>query len=517
MDNEEFLGMKQDKGDFMVIDIYKSIIENEHIDSLEVRQGLSALRKEMKAEEVREELIEYLEDDITIVKFLKSTDGKIRKNTALFLGDLAIPETLDDLFQAYQKESTMFVRSAYLTALAEFDYRKYLPELKSRLEELEQIQLTPENRKHITEEMHHITELIMMLEGAKHHEFRGNRLMSDLMVLGNREQMAVLKNQIIEEDIASEKDIFFMRAGLRFQTDQVGELRKVRTYQEILFLVKGMLSCEMNPKDGAETIISSDLLEFMKQRHKGKVPFYFRIEIKSKRDLKWKSNFTKKLAAGIEEGTNRQLINSTSHYEFEIRLIENAKGRMNMMVKLYTMHDHRFEYRKGAVATSMKPVNAALLVELAKPYMIEDAQVLDPFCGVGTLLLERQKIIKGNTSYGIDEMAEAIEKAKLNTEEAGQIIHYINKDFFEFTHEYLFDEVFTDMPFAMGNTTQEDIRVIYEKFFKRIRHYIKEDATLILYVRNPELLERLAKKYQFEIKEEFLVDEKNQGKLYILK
>jgi tRNA G10 N-methylase Trm11 len=52
------------------------------------------------------------------------------------------------------------------------------------------------------------------------------------------------------------------------------------------------------------------------------------------------------------------------------------------MIKLYTVEDHRFDYRKEVTPTSIKPVNAALLVSLASEFMVDDAKVLDPFCGV---------------------------------------------------------------------------------------------------------------------------------------
>ena len=32
--------------------------------------------------------------------------------------------------------------------------------------------------------------------------------------------------------------------------------------------------------------------------------------------------------------------------------------------------------------------------------------------------------------------------------------HYINRDFFQFRHDYLFDEVITNMPFQMGHVTE---------------------------------------------------------------
>lgn len=111
--------------------------------------------------------------------------------------------------------------------------------------------------------------------------------------------------------------------------------------------------------------------------------------------LSERSKFAKKVASKLEELTAHKLRNSTSHYEFEIRMIEGKSGDYYLLVKLNTIVDRRFSYREEFIPTSIKPVNAALLVELAKDYMIPDAQILDPFCGVGTMLIERQKVVKG--------------------------------------------------------------------------------------------------------------------------
>ena len=42
------------------------------------------------------------------------------------------------------------------------------------------------------------------------------------------------------------------------------------------------------------------------------------------------------------------------------------------------------------------------MLYLAKPYLKEDAAVLDPFCGVGTMLIERNKVLPARSLYGID-------------------------------------------------------------------------------------------------------------------
>jgi len=169
------------------------------------------------------------------------------------------------------------------------------------------------------------------------------------------------------------------------------------------------------------------------------------------------------------------------------------------------------------VAASIRPVNAALLVQLAREYMIEDARVLDPFCGVGTMLIERQKKVSADTSYGLDIYEEAIEKARRNTEEAGQLVHYVNRDCFTFTHEYLFDEIFTNMPFAQGRKTALEIYEIYEKFFETARKLVRTGGVIALYTHDKVYVDKLSLKTGFDILKKCQINVKEDTWLYVLK
>ncbi len=51
------------------------------------------------------------------------------------------------------------------------------------------------------------------------------------------------------------------------------------------------------------------------------------------------------------------------------------------------------------------------ITQLAKDYLKEEAQVLDPFCGVGTMLIERNQVKKAKVMYGVDLYGEAIDGA----------------------------------------------------------------------------------------------------------
>jgi hypothetical protein len=88
--------------------------------------------------------------------------------------------------------------------------------------------------------------------------------------------------------------------------------------------VEGFLPAE--PVACATAIWNSDVLGLLNGLHKEQGNYYFRIECKSAFELEERSIFTKKLATELERLSGGELINSTSDYEVEIRLIANKDG-----------------------------------------------------------------------------------------------------------------------------------------------------------------------------------------------
>ena len=514
----------------MVQKIWNKILEKD-----EVRQNLSKLRelvKDNKNREVCKKLT--FENELVLEQLLESEDAKTRKNAALLIGDLQLSNLQMALWRAYEKEETLFVRSSYLVAMQKLDMTVFLKPMKARVNELSRIEVEETNKKHVREEMQELRKMILLIEGIKKHKFNGWQKMSEIILLANRRHLDTVLMEIKQLPNVITFDAKMMNAGVRLKTAALDELMEIRTWQEMLFLVAGMKTCDKDPVKAAETVASSKLVEFLEERHKGEAPFYFRVEVKmqtasagmrkpvdkkeeEKQALEAKLKFIKKFVSTLEEKSKGKLINTTSDYEFEIRLVENKDGRFNVMVKLYTMEDHRFDYRKEVVAASIRPVNAALLVQLAKEYMIEDARVLDPFCGVGTMLIERQKKIPADTSYGLDIFEEAIEKARRNTEVAGQVIHYVNRDCFTFTHEYLFDEIFTNMPFVQGRKTGLEIYEIYERFFETARKLVRTGGVIALYTHDRAYVDKLSLKTGFDILKKCQINVKEDTWLYVMK
>lgn len=493
----------------MIRDTFDAIVNN-----LNVRQNLSLLKQELKEENKKHALLFYIGNQYNrmFIKLLEHDDPKVRKNAALVMGELGKDDFLKPLYHAYLREVKLFVKSSYLNAIKELDYRELMPALKERLEELSKIEISEENKKHYQEEMRALSDLVILMEGVKAHKFRGLTYPAEVILLTNRNHISVTMEQLPKTVRAR-----IFNAGVQVKASSLEEIIPIRTYAELLFLIDGMKSCTMDAEAAAKIIAESSLLSFLKKRHEGKFPFYFRIELKTKMEAAKKVAFAKKLGAAIEQATGRALINSTSHYEIELRFVENKEGNFNILVKLYTIKEERFSYRKETVASSIRPVNAALTAALTAKYQKEGAQVLDPFCGVGTMLIERHKNKKANTMYGIDIFGDSIRKARDNAEEAHQIIHFINRDFFDFTHEYLFDEVITDMPFAMGKVKEEEIKQIYIQFFQKIKIHLTEDAVLILYSHNKGLVRKYAPANGFEVIEEFEISMKEGTYVFVLK
>ena len=463
-----------------------------------VRQSLSQTRQEIKDAENRQLLQTMVKDkEDVLIRLLTSEDTKTRKNAALLMGDLGNQQFLEPLWNAYKAETQRFVKSSYLAGIGELDYRAYQEEIKVRLQELKKETPTPENEKHIREEIRELSALVVRIEGVQLRTFTGWNKPCEVLLLTNRNFTEQVKKELLE--VVPTAKTKTVGVGLMALVENLNWVRKIRTYQELLFLIPEMKSCAMDEKAIAKTITESKLLDFLSTTHEGNAPYYFRLEMKARKSLGEKSSFLKKLAANIERHSNWKLVNSTDNYEFEIRLIENKQNGCNIMVKLFTLKDKRFTYREEVMPTSIRPVNAALTVSLAKEFLKEDAQVLDSFCGVGTMLIERHKAVRANTMYALDIQEEAIRKASRNTEIAKQIIHYINRDFFRFTHEYLFDEIITNMPFKTGRSTEEGIAKIYQQFFEKAPHHLKKGAIIILYSHDKEIVENLILESDFEM------------------
>jgi 23S rRNA G2445 N2-methylase RlmL len=232
--------------------------------------------------------------------------------------------------------------------------------------------------------------------------------------------------------------------------------------------------------------------------------------------LEARSAFARKLADTIEQLSGGRLINSTSDYEIEIRLIENREGRFFPCIKCASFADHRFDYRKNAISASIHPSSAALLMELAAPYLKENAQIIDPFCGVGTMLIERNLLVPAREMYATDIFGEAVEKGRENAALAGAKINFIHRDFFDFKHDYLFDEIVTNMPLR-GKKTREEMDALYGDFFQKVLEITGQEATVVMYTNEIGFVKKqLRLRKQFVLLQETCIQSKTGFYLLVI-
>jgi hypothetical protein len=258
------------------------------------------------------------------------------------------------------------------------------------------------------------------------------------------------------------------------------------------------------------------MLALCRKYHKEDAPFYFRVECKAGLDLSERSRFTKRLGEKLEQLSGGALINATSGYEVELRLVANRDGRFFPCLKFYTLPDKRFAYRKNAIASSIHPSTAALIMELSAPYLKENAQIMDPFCGVGTMLVERDLRVPAREIYATDTFGDAIVGARENAALAGEEIHFIHRDFFDFRHDYKFDEMVTNMP-VRGKRTREELDQLYADFFEKAPTLLAKEALLVLYTGEAGFVKKQIRLHrELSLLQEYCMQKKSGFYLFII-
>lgn len=484
-------------------------IIRELIEQQNVRSNLSAARKKLKDETSfahnSKMLISHKE---MLLQFLSNEDAKTRKNAALLLGDLGI-EAVEELFHAYQTEQTRFVKSSYLVALSQMNVIEKLPEFRDLLEELLAIERTDENRKHVEEEIRELRKILIQYEGINKHTFVYPKDEVEVILLGNR-----LHRERIAKMVGENAKLHPL--GVSVVTSELRNLERIRIYRAIVFPIHTKELIPDEPRKAAELLWNSDLYQMILGLHKEEGPFYYRIDCGTAMSLEQKSDFGKKLGAELERLSQGMLINSTSDYEMELRLVVNKEGKFFPCMRLKTWKDRRFAYRKQAVSASINPSTAALIMDIAQPFLKENAQILDPFCGVGTMLIERNRLVTAREIYGIDVFGEAIEYARENTILAKCRVNYIHRDFFDFKHGYLFDEMITDMPMR-GKKSKEEMDTLYRDFFLKAEELLTDQGIIVMYTNEMGLVKKQLRMNQnFKILQETCMQKKNDFYLLII-
>lgn len=492
----------------MIKELYDTLVRGEN-----QRETLSKLRGLIKEEASLAGLKKLAGNGEAVIALLSHEDAKTRKNAALLLGDLQLQGALQALKEAYEKETTLFVKSAYLTALSKLDIAELLDFFKERREELLSQEIVEEEKKHIGEELHELNSMITSIEGIQKHTFKGFEKPHMLLLSTNREQREVTLQEVAELSATVQRRAELHPLGVQVYTKEVAPFTRLRSYRELVFPILAEELVSEQPKEAANQIWNSGILAFLQECHKEAAPFSFRLDVKAATP---QTEYARKLAMALEQNSGYMLINGTKEYEVEIRLLASREGGYAAFLRLKTIPMKRFSYRKNAIAMSIHPATAAMMMRLAKPYLKENAQILDPCCGVGTMLIERDICVPAREMYGIDIFGDAITGARENAGLAGEKINFIHRDFWDFKHDYLFDEIITNMP-VKGKKTKEEMDAFYGAFFEKAASFLNDDGKIIMYTNEAGFVKKqLRLQNNYRLVQEFCIRKKEQFFLYII-
>ena len=553
---------------------FDSLITSDNPRTLlsQIRQILKDCPGALKDEDV---FYSYATVEPIILVCLTHEDAKTRKNAALVLqtiaeeygldifgddqvedpaasdeaptaSDLPSAEVASYLYAAYKAEETMFVRSAYLEALKCFDCEPYRAELMERLTFLKEESWAEGDLKHVREERHAIESLFEAPASEMKSEFKGlDREMGILLIIDEAVREAA------QTELGAGARV--VPGGVRLTTSSWKKVQSCRLYKEALFPVPLRKGSQITISNMGSLVADSKLIPMVDELLKaagdstqtgsagenavsvgnaaenagsvvsvgenaGAREHPFRMEIRSSSDEDRSGAALKRAAAELEEASKGRLRNSKTAYEFTLVLMAKRDGSLSPYIKLPDSTDHRFDYRKNSEATSMSAVMAAEAVQMIRPYLKDGAQVIDPFAGVGTLLIERAKAVPHGDLYATDIYGHAVIGGRENAELAGVNISYINRDFFDFKHDYPFDEVITEFP-DLFNKEAEEKEEFFRNFFRSAMEVTADKAMLFLisaedkamhkHIRlNPEL--RIVSEIEFRGHEKiYVIDKKS--------
>ena len=469
-----------------------------------VRNALISIKEQLKTTENVDKLKNTEGYDAGLwLHLLNNEDAKVRKNTALIMGYLNEEGFEDALYDNYVKEGTLFVRSAYLEALYKCNYKKYEKELFEKFKELSSGKHLEEEAKHTYEEMKILKKMFPTEKKHKRHAFIGTNAPVRIVLTAKKDLIPFMLEKVSQsEGFSDAKSIF---CGVAATIKDFSVVKKLRVYKEVLLPLNGMKP--MTKGEIPDNLIKGNLMPLLNGLHKqSDEPFYFRITAK---DLDVAT-----LAGKLEVMSEGKLVNAASDYEVEIKLITGKEDRIIAFLKLHTLNDNRFNYRVQHVAASIHPSNAAIIAELTKEYMKKNATILDPFCGVGTMLIERNKAVIAKHIYGIDTFGKAIEGGRANANLAGANINFINKDYFDFSHEHLFDEIITNFP---EFREREDADSFYGRFFAKTENVLRNGGLIIMYSGEKNLVKKhLRLNENYKLIREYVFNEKKEKFVFVI-
>ena len=271
--------------------------------------------------------------------------------------------------------------------------------------------------------------------------------------------------------------------AVRVRTQDFSGVYRARCFQEILFPVAGGIPAEAHAiADRAQ----GALLSLLRDSTDGPAPYGYRIEVRGITD---RGRLAKAIAAAIEDDS---LVNAPSSYDAEIR-VELDGVRADVYLKLYTYADPRFSYRKRTLPASIHPATAAAVLRYALGTPEKGKRVLDPCCGSGTMLFERERLAPCAALTGVDISRDAIMMARENADAGNSTAQFVRSDCADFVAHKPYDEVIANLPFGNRVGSHEKNERLYAALLDKLPAWLRPGGTAVLYTMEFTLLKKLVR------------------------
>ncbi len=371
-------------------------------------------------------------------------DDKARKSIYKLIGLVAPDTCADKLFDALKREQTRFVRPSIILALGN---------TKTPVRYLKNYIVEPGDDKHVQAERDALKKA-MGKAAVPQEQLPLSLRLPEWCTLTSIKQTALAAE-------LQAKNIEHRSSRLKYAFDAPSvNIGKLRCYEDALFEIG-----EANDYSSA-----AQKLDAMGCRG-----YFYRIEAGAVRPENRREAIAK-ISGGLAA---YGYTDNPSAYAFELRLLGG---------RLYARFDDtRFDYRKESIPASINPVTAASIMRLCEPYMKPDSDVLDPFCGSGTMLIERAYLKPAASLVGVDISSQAIKAAITNRRASGLRIALIHGDILGYGAAQ-YDEIVANMPFGIRVSGHASNIKLYAAFAEKLMSLLKDDGHAFLLTQEKKLL-----------------------------
>lgn len=430
-----------------------------------------------KSPQARADMNARLGDRLSLHGMLESEDVKLRKNVARLMGRLGDARDAEPLMAALTREERRIARPSMLLSLGALKgdaVARFLADYRP------QPAGSADSAKHYNEEQEALKMARRSCQDVRRHAFTGLKRAHELEIRTPDGMAHVTAAEL--KDLGLEP--YNVRGGfLHVKTKDWDRLFLARSFKEALFPIFRGAGPEC-----ADIALKAKgpLTALLEECAQGEPPYGYRVEVRGFSD---RGEVSRKLASALD---GQSLINSPSRYDAELRI--EKRGRMvDVYVKLTCYEDTRFRYRVGSVPASIHPATAAAVLGYASKYREEGARVLDPCCGSGTLLIERELLSPCISLTGVDIDGEALEIARRNAQAAGSEARFIRCDCAKYKTKELYDEIVCNLPFGNRVGSHQDNERLYAAILDNIPAWLRPGGFALMYTMEFTLLKRLVR------------------------